>query len=95
MIYLIFLAIDFRMMDFVGCCYQISTCNGRNCGDTFPGPNGPDKPSLWTENWTAQYVVDPSSSPFSSFSKILDPSLSFIAGIECSVTPHRSDLQKI
>ncbi|KAL8556439.1 hypothetical protein ACS0TY_004040 [Phlomoides rotata] len=35
----------------------ISTCNGRNCGDTFPGPNGPDKPSLWTENWTAQYRV--------------------------------------
>jgi len=41
----------------------ISTCNGRHCGDTFPGPNGPDKPSLWTENWTAQYRVfgDPPS----------------------------------
>ncbi|GFQ01453.1 beta-galactosidase 14 [Phtheirospermum japonicum] len=36
---------------------RISTCNGRQCGDTFPGPNGPDKPSLWTENWTAQYRV--------------------------------------
>ncbi|XP_051144918.1 beta-galactosidase 13-like isoform X2 [Andrographis paniculata] len=35
----------------------ISTCNGRQCGDTFPGPNGPDKPTLWTENWTAQYRV--------------------------------------
>ncbi|KAK4477230.1 hypothetical protein RD792_016444 [Penstemon davidsonii] len=35
----------------------ISTCNGRQCGDTFPGPNGPGKPSLWTENWTAQYRV--------------------------------------
>ncbi|KAL6531894.1 hypothetical protein OROMI_028257 [Orobanche minor] len=35
----------------------ISTCNGRQCGDTFPGPNGPNKPSLWTENWTAQYRV--------------------------------------
>ncbi|KAJ8570991.1 hypothetical protein K7X08_037963 [Anisodus acutangulus] len=33
----------------------ISTCNGRHCGDTFTGPNGPNKPSLWTENWTAQY----------------------------------------
>ncbi|KAM7479444.1 hypothetical protein LguiA_027657 [Lonicera macranthoides] len=33
----------------------ISTCNGRHCGDTFAGPNGPTKPSLWTENWTAQY----------------------------------------
>ncbi|KAL0454083.1 UNVERIFIED_CONTAM: Beta-galactosidase 13 [Sesamum latifolium] len=35
----------------------ISTCNGRQCADTFVGPNGPDKPSLWTENWTAQYRV--------------------------------------
>ncbi|MCD9642803.1 beta-galactosidase [Datura stramonium] len=34
---------------------QINTCNGRHCADTFTGPNGPDKPSLWTENWTAQY----------------------------------------
>ncbi|XP_074325969.1 beta-galactosidase 13-like [Apium graveolens] len=33
----------------------IETCNGRHCADTFKGPNGPDKPSLWTENWTAQY----------------------------------------
>lgn len=33
----------------------ISTCNGRHCGETFSGPNGPNKPSLWTENWTAQY----------------------------------------
>ncbi|KAL1316021.1 hypothetical protein AAHE18_15G034600 [Arachis hypogaea] len=33
----------------------INTCNGRNCGDTFVGPNSPNKPILWTENWTAQY----------------------------------------
>ncbi|PSS29520.1 Beta-galactosidase [Actinidia chinensis var. chinensis] len=41
----------------------INTCNGRHCGDTFPGPNSPNKPSLWTENWTAQYRVfgDPPS----------------------------------
>ncbi|KAA8535989.1 hypothetical protein F0562_028467 [Nyssa sinensis] len=41
----------------------INTCNGRHCGDTFTGPNSPDKPSLWTENWTAQYRVfgDPPS----------------------------------
>lgn len=32
----------------------IITCNGRHCGETFTGP-GPNKPSLWTENWTAQY----------------------------------------
>ncbi|KAK1394870.1 Beta-galactosidase [Heracleum sosnowskyi] len=41
----------------------IETCNGRHCADTFKGPNGPDKPTLWTENWTAQYRAfgDPSS----------------------------------
>ncbi|XVF67927.1 hypothetical protein PTKIN_Ptkin10aG0161700 [Pterospermum kingtungense] len=41
----------------------INTCNGRHCGDTFTGPNRPDKPHLWTENWTAQYRVfgDPPS----------------------------------
>ncbi|CAH8305571.1 unnamed protein product [Eruca vesicaria subsp. sativa] len=35
---------------------MINACNGRHCGDTYPGPNRPDKPSLWTENWTTQYV---------------------------------------
>ncbi|KAJ6402974.1 hypothetical protein OIU84_014979 [Salix udensis] len=42
---------------------QINTCNGRHCGDTFTGPNSPDKPHLWTENWTAQFRVfgDPPS----------------------------------
>ncbi|KAM0986361.1 hypothetical protein ACFX13_013800 [Malus domestica] len=41
----------------------INTCNGRHCRDTFTGPNKPNKPSLWTENWTAQYRVfgDPHS----------------------------------
>ncbi|KAF9684487.1 hypothetical protein SADUNF_Sadunf04G0123300 [Salix dunnii] len=41
----------------------INTCNGRQCGDTFTGPNSPEKPSLWTENWTAQFRVfgDPPS----------------------------------
>ncbi|GLT42924.1 hypothetical protein SLA2020_169010 [Shorea laevis] len=41
----------------------INTCNGRHCGDTFTGPNQPNKPSLWTENWTAQFRVfgDPPS----------------------------------
>ncbi|XP_058112222.1 beta-galactosidase 13-like [Magnolia sinica] len=33
----------------------INACNGRNCRDTFTGPNKPYKPVLWTENWTAQY----------------------------------------
>ncbi|KMT01405.1 hypothetical protein BVRB_9g214140 [Beta vulgaris subsp. vulgaris] len=35
----------------------INACNGRHCGDTFSGPNAPNKPSLWTENWTAQFRV--------------------------------------
>ncbi|KAK6946454.1 Glycoside hydrolase 35, catalytic domain [Dillenia turbinata] len=41
----------------------INSCNGRHCGETLAGPNSPDKPSLWTENWTAQYRVfgDPPS----------------------------------
>ncbi|XP_062099612.1 beta-galactosidase 16 [Humulus lupulus] len=33
----------------------INTCNGMRCGETFVGPNSPNKPSLWTENWTSFY----------------------------------------
>ncbi|XP_039003307.1 beta-galactosidase 6-like [Hibiscus syriacus] len=33
----------------------INTCNGMKCGESFPGPNSPNKPWLWTENWTTQY----------------------------------------
>ncbi|KAF7816832.1 beta-galactosidase 16-like [Senna tora] len=33
----------------------INTCNGMECGKTFKGPNSPNKPSLWTENWTSFY----------------------------------------
>lgn len=35
------------------CNLQINTCNGMQCGTTFKGPNSPNKPSLWTENWTS------------------------------------------
>ncbi|XXG40332.1 hypothetical protein AAC387_Pa01g1076 [Persea americana] len=35
----------------------ISACNGRHCADTFSGPNGPNKPTLWTENWTQQFTI--------------------------------------
>ncbi|XP_037495535.1 beta-galactosidase 14, partial [Jatropha curcas] len=35
----------------------INSCNGRHCGDTFVGPDKPNKPYLWTENWTAQFRV--------------------------------------
>ncbi|CAI0393170.1 unnamed protein product [Linum tenue] len=31
----------------------INTCNGYRCGQTFKGPNSPNKPSVWTENWTS------------------------------------------
>ncbi|EXB60111.1 Beta-galactosidase 16 [Morus notabilis] len=31
----------------------INTCNGMRCGETFAGPNSPQKPALWTENWTS------------------------------------------
>ncbi|XP_073225008.1 beta-galactosidase 16-like isoform X2 [Cicer arietinum] len=33
----------------------INTCNGMECGTRFKGPNSPNKPSLWTENWTSFY----------------------------------------
>ncbi|VVB14860.1 unnamed protein product [Arabis nemorensis] len=32
--------------------HQINACNGRQCGETFKGPNSPNKPAIWTENWT-------------------------------------------
>ncbi|KAK7399349.1 hypothetical protein VNO78_10531 [Psophocarpus tetragonolobus] len=35
----------------------INTCNGMRCGETFTGPNSPNKPALWTENWTSFYQV--------------------------------------
>lgn len=35
----------------------INTCNGMRCGETFPGPNSPNKPKIWTENWTSFYQV--------------------------------------
>ncbi|CAL0319747.1 unnamed protein product [Lupinus luteus] len=27
------------------------------CGETFTGPNSPNKPTMWTENWTSFYQV--------------------------------------
>ncbi|TVU36335.1 hypothetical protein EJB05_18267 [Eragrostis curvula] len=35
----------------------INACNGLICGETFQGPNSPNKPALWTENWTSRYPV--------------------------------------
>ncbi|KAJ1391511.1 Glycoside hydrolase, family 35 [Sesbania bispinosa] len=36
---------------------MINSCNGMRCGETFTGPNSPNKPALWTENWTSFYQV--------------------------------------
>ncbi|KAG9458938.1 hypothetical protein H6P81_003446 [Aristolochia fimbriata] len=33
----------------------INACNGLSCGETWSGPNSPNKPALWTENWTQLY----------------------------------------
>ncbi|XP_010269108.1 PREDICTED: beta-galactosidase 16-like [Nelumbo nucifera] len=35
----------------------INACNGMMCGQTFAGPNSPNKPSIWTENWTSFFQV--------------------------------------
>ncbi|XP_010547680.1 PREDICTED: beta-galactosidase 6-like isoform X2 [Tarenaya hassleriana] len=35
----------------------INTCNGMRCGETFTGPNSPDKPKMWTENWPSFFQV--------------------------------------
>ncbi|GLT47141.1 hypothetical protein SLA2020_208550 [Shorea laevis] len=35
----------------------INSCNGRRCGETFKGPNSPNKPAIWTENWTSFYEL--------------------------------------
>ncbi|MED6196943.1 Beta-galactosidase 16 [Stylosanthes scabra] len=34
---------------------MINACNSMKCGTTFKGPNSPNKPSIWTENWTSFY----------------------------------------
>ncbi|KDP31634.1 hypothetical protein JCGZ_14859 [Jatropha curcas] len=36
----------------------IDSCNGLKCGETFVGPNSPNKPAIWTENWTTRYVIN-------------------------------------
>ncbi|KAL3638845.1 Beta-galactosidase 16 [Castilleja foliolosa] len=33
----------------------INACNGLRCAETFVGPNSPNKPAIWTENWTHFY----------------------------------------
>ncbi|AAG29193.1 beta-galactosidase, putative [Arabidopsis thaliana] len=36
----------------------VNACNGRQCGETFKGPNSPNKPAIWTENWTSLSAED-------------------------------------
>lgn len=40
---------------------QVNACNGRQCGETFKGPNSPNKPAIWTENWTSLYGLHSNS----------------------------------
>ncbi|KAJ4700718.1 Beta-galactosidase [Melia azedarach] len=35
----------------------VNSCNGMRCGETFKGPNSPNKPWIWTEDWTSFYQV--------------------------------------
>ncbi|KAL7155850.1 hypothetical protein ABFS83_03G103500 [Erythranthe nasuta] len=35
----------------------INACNGMRCAETFVGPNSPNKPAIWTENWTHFYDI--------------------------------------
>ncbi|KAJ1703263.1 hypothetical protein LUZ63_003042 [Rhynchospora breviuscula] len=35
----------------------INACNGVSCGETWSGPNSPNKPALWTENWTTIFSL--------------------------------------
>ncbi|CAK7344773.1 unnamed protein product [Dovyalis caffra] len=42
----------------IECNLQINSCNGMKCGETFVGPNSPNKPSIWTENWTTHFPAE-------------------------------------
>ncbi|CAI9115401.1 OLC1v1016300C1 [Oldenlandia corymbosa var. corymbosa] len=44
----------------------INTCNGMRCGETFVGPNSPNKPAIWTENWTSFYQTYGDKTPLRS-----------------------------
>ncbi|XP_011003960.1 PREDICTED: beta-galactosidase 16-like [Populus euphratica] len=46
--------------------HVINSCNGMKCGQTFVGPNSPNKPSIWTENWTTRYRVYGEDAPIRS-----------------------------
>ncbi|XP_019181275.1 PREDICTED: beta-galactosidase 16-like isoform X2 [Ipomoea nil] len=35
----------------------INACNGMRCGEINFAPNSPNKPAIWTENWTSFYQV--------------------------------------
>ncbi|KAL3513657.1 hypothetical protein ACH5RR_026374 [Cinchona calisaya] len=57
----------------------INTCNGRMCGETFKGPNSPNKPAIWTENWTSFYQVYGVKTPLRSVEDLAYNAALFIA----------------
>ncbi|CAI9115007.1 OLC1v1015839C1 [Oldenlandia corymbosa var. corymbosa] len=57
----------------------INTCNGMRCGETFAGPNSPNKPALWTENWTSFYQTYGEQAPLRSAEDIAFHVALFIA----------------
>ncbi|KAJ4830522.1 hypothetical protein Tsubulata_041889 [Turnera subulata] len=57
----------------------INSCNGRVCGSTFVGPNSPNKPSLWTENWTTRYEVFGEDAPVRTAEEIAYQVALFVA----------------
>ncbi|KAJ6757863.1 BETA-GALACTOSIDASE RELATED [Salix koriyanagi] len=58
---------------------MINSCNGKKCGQTFVGPNSPDKPAIWTENWTTRYQVYGEDAPVRSAEDIAFHVTLFIA----------------
>lgn len=59
--------------------HVINSCNGMKCGQTFVGPNSPNKPSIWTENWTTHYQVYGEDAPMRSAEDIAFHVTLFIA----------------
>ncbi|KAI5667901.1 hypothetical protein M9H77_17754 [Catharanthus roseus] len=57
----------------------INSCNGRKCGETFVGPNSPNKPAIWTENWTSFYQTYGDKTPLRSAEDIAFNVALFIA----------------
>ncbi|KAJ6877823.1 beta-galactosidase 16 [Populus alba x Populus x berolinensis] len=68
--------------------HVINSCNGMKCGQTFVGPNSPNKPSIWTENWTTHYQVYGEDAPMRSAEDIAFHVTLFIAAKKGSFVNH-------